>query len=184
MKKFMVAAAAATTMAVAGGAIAPVELVEVTAQKDFYVGGHWTANQLVIDGEREFFESSVTGYGLGAQAGYTFINSDDFTTAVEGRITYTFMGEATDNEFWTGDIMLKPGYDFAGASVYALAGYTYTDFDIDNFGDDTRDGFVWGAGVEFTVADDIKVFGDYTVRPEITDVIDNEVLTLGVNYAF
>ena len=191
MKKFIMALVATMTMSVmtfAGGDIAPVEEPAIAAPvtKDFYVGGHWTANQAFVDGDRSWFEDDDRlAYGLGGQVGYTFFRSGDFTTAVEGRVTYTFMGDADGSEFWTGDVMLKPGYAFGDFGVYALAGYTYTDFDIDNFGDDTVDGFVWGGGAQYAINDTVEVFADYTVRPEIIkDVVNNEVITIGFNYKF
>ena len=189
IKKILFALMATMTMAFAGGDIAPVAEVapvQVAPVKNWYVGGALTANQAFED--RDWFstnDKNSMSYGIGGQLGYVFYRSGDFSTAVEGRITYTFMGDADgSNDFWTGDALIKPAYAFGDVSVYGLAGYTYADYDIANFNESSVDGFVWGGGVEYAIDNTWSVFGDYTVRPEIADGVDNEVVTVGVNYKF
>ena len=182
---------AATTMAVAGGDIAPTIEVEVApVTKDFYVGvnGQATIATTEISDTFDSVAWDNAKYGVGIQAGYVFFRSGDFSTAVEGRYTYSW-DDATALSYDTGILsgFLKPAYDFGPVTGYALVGYSQVD--LDTLG--TSDGFAWGVGISGDVTESVELFLDVTVNPDFDNDIntilvdvDHEVITFGVNYKF
>ena len=195
MKKILVAAIAALTMgasAFAGGDIAPVEtvIVEAPAAKNLYVGvsGQATIQTTEISDTFDSVAWDNAKYGVGIQAGYVFFRSGDFSTALEGRYTYSW-DEVNGVDLDTGILsgFLKPAYDFGPVTGYALIGYSQVDLDVLG----TSDGFAWGLGISGDVTDSIEVFMDVTVNPDFNNGVDtilldvdHEVITLGVNYRF
>jgi len=190
MKKIMVAALAACTMAIAGGDITPVEVEAAPVTKDFYVGvsGQATIQTTEISDTFDSVAWDNAKYGVGIQAGYVFFRSGDFSTAVEGRYTYSW-DEVNGIDLDTGILsgFLKPAYDFGPVTGYALIGYSQVDLDVLG----TSDGFAWGLGISGDVTDSIEVFMDVTVNPDFNNGVDtilldvdHEVITLGVNYKF
>ena len=196
MTKFVTAAVAAMTVAFAGGDVTPIEVVEVTPANNFYVGGALTATQTYVNGESNWFsdtDSAETGYGFGAQAGYTFYRCGAFEAALEGRIQKTFWDygikgwEDNSEELTTYSALIKPQYNFDEFGVYGLVGYGASKFEIGDF-KVRENGLVYGAGAQYAINDSWAVFGDYTVNPafevEGFKDIENDVVAIGVNYKF
>ena len=190
MKKLLMALIATVSIVFAGGGIAPVEpSVPVQVVKDktgFYVGVGLTANQEYVRGESNWFNDDAkaeTGYGYNLIAGYKFVQMGDFGASVEARYG---QGVWDDNGLDTAQyfVAVKPDYALADTfTIYALAGYGRSDFK----GLSTRDGFVYGGGVEYALTDSFGVFGDYVVNPYVKiadEKIENDVITIGVNYKF
>lgn len=195
LKKAMVALAATFTMAVAGGDVAPISeptvIIEVVeAESNFYAG----VNAQAVLGDRldylglDIFDDA--DYGVGVQAGYTFLRSGNFSTAVEARYTYSWSDRTLgDTGILSG--FVKPAYDFGPVSAYALVGYSEVDISgsVNGTNIGSSDGFAWGLGLAGDVADNLELFVDYTVNPgfdtgfDIAD-FDNEVVTVGINYLF
>lgn len=190
MKKILLAAIAALTfgaVAQAGGDIIPVqEVVVVPAEKDFYVG--FSGQTVLSDraSRTDFLDDAA--YGVGVQAGYTFLRSGAFSTAVEARYTYSWADKSLGD---TGVLsaFLKPGYDFGPVAVYGLVGYA--NVDVDAFGSNSD--WAYGAGLSTELSSSWEVFVDYTVNPDYDKAdltsfdiskFDNEVVTVGLNYKF
>ncbi len=187
MKKILVAFVAFMTLgafAQAGGDIAPVETTSVApVTKDFYVGISTTLGESITFEDFESFSS--TGYGV--QAGYVFYRDGNFDTAVEARYTTILRGDLEFNDVANYGAFVKPGYNFGSVKAYGLVGYTAIDTPI---GD--TDGFAYGLGastevygyelfIDYVINDDseFSILGDFD-----TDSLNNEVLTVGINYKF
>ena len=193
MKKILMAAVAAMTMAFAGGNITPIEpQVVVPTTNDFYVGAGISAYTLYVDGEKDFFndtdESEIAG-GLEAKLGYVFYRNGAFSTAIEGQIGRTMWGMDSDDIDYTYNygVFVKPTYNFTNdISAYALLGYARVgiEFDDDSY---HEDGFSYGIGAEYTLTTEWSVYGEYVMLPEFDadiDDIENDKITIGVNYKF
>lgn len=188
MKKIMLGLMATVAMLVAGGDIAPIAQVDEASapSKDFYVGGSLTA--IGRSSDLGVFDSGAwdeTAYGIGAQAGWVFFRSGDFSTSIEGRASYAW-DNGVLGDTWTIGAFIKPEYDFGTLSVYGLAGYSR--IFTDEIGGDN--GFTWGLGAEVPVAENLTVFVDYTstanLNPSYSSSADFDynVVTLGLNYKF
>lgn len=175
----------------AGGDIAPIEptapaQVEVKDNTGFYVGVGLTANQQYFRGESDWFNDTPvaeTGYGYNLIAGYKFAQFGKFGASVEARYGQS-VWDNNDLDVTQYFAAIKPDYEVIdGLNIYALAGYGYSDFqDIAD-----RDGFVYGGGAEYAFTEKISAFVDYVVNPYIvvgTEKVENDVVTLGVNYKF
>ena len=192
MTKYIMTALVATAVATAGGDVAPIEVapIEAPVAKNFYVGLNVYGTQAFVSGERDWADNDSTANvdaGLGVQAGWVAFRSGDFSTALEGRYGQTFNASEFDTTTW--GIYAKPAYDFGPVTGYALLGYSDVSYDF--IGTDIEvdtDGFAWGVGISGDVTDSVELFADYTVNPTVdTDAlrfggIENEVITLGVNY--
>ena len=196
MKKILLAALAATTLAFAGPSTNEVAEV-VIPEQNIYVGVTGVINQTYLNNESDWFNDTMfaeTNGGFGIQGGYVFLRSEAFTAAVEGRYQWV-SGDLVDIEI--GSIYVKPAVSFSAFNVYALLGYA--DVSTSNFtivgngvtiSDIGTDGFAWGVGAAGKVTDNIEVFIDYTVQPvfegvtEFGEDIDNDSINIGVNYCF
>jgi predicted porin len=182
MKKILTSALVASTMAMAGGNIAEVEVAQVTPElTGIYVGAGYTYlnNTESILGV-DISDSANAGTIL---AGYNF---NDYV-ALEGRYTFTadidFSGRTEiDGDVW--GIYVKPQYPVsADCKVYALLGYGET-FDSDG-------GFQYGLGGAYSVNKNVEVFADYIRTHDDTEYtvlgdVDykQDVFTVGLNYKF
>ncbi len=177
----MVAVAAATTMAFAGGVVAPIEEVEIAiapVNNGFYIGGAYgfeTAESTVSDYNYEYTTFDNDYDSIMVNAGY---NINEFV-AVEGR--YWFGVEQTvdygamdgylysvDSRLDTWGIYVKPQYSFDAVKVYGLLGYASSEYDLTGkLGviaekySETLDGFSWGLGAAYSFNDNIDLFVDY-----------------------
>ncbi len=190
-----------STILMAGGNVSPVADVKVIypeVKTSYYMGVHGTGSQLFLNGNRDWFSTEFfndISYGAGVQAGVNVITIGNFTTALEGRYTWSV---ADDKGFdtATGSIFLKPGYDFGSVKLYALLGYSDVTLDsIQNIAVSaydkkfTTDGFAGGIGIETTLYDTLTMFIDYTANPSFDlgasyEDVENEVITVGLNYNF
>lgn len=187
LKKAMVALIATMTMAVAGGNVAPVsEPVQVIeSTKDFYVG---FSGQAILNDRVDFLDytGALTdaAYGVGLQAGYTFIRYGDFATAIEARYTYSWADRTLgDTGVLSG--FIKPSYDFGVVTAYGLVGYSQVN--VEAF--DRVNDWSYGGGLAVDLNDDWEIFADYTVTPDLETgfdytKFDNEIVTIGANYKF
>ena len=127
----LMALAAMSTMAIAGGDVAEVvEVAQPVDTKDFYVGGAITGSQVYVNGQSDWFNDTVdaeTGYGLGIVAGYTFYRADEFTASVEGRANgslWEFGEDADDADILSYSVLIKPQYNVTSEiGLYGLVGY-------------------------------------------------------------
>ena len=214
MKKInlsLAAVLAASTFAVAGGDIAPVEpivetpMVEVS-QSAFYLGLAYGLLNASIDDVRNVPGGTITDSLLDEdfdeimiQAGYKF---NDYV-AVEGRYWFGLESSISDWNINTSandvtidawGIYVKPMYPVTEAfNVYALLGYASADFEQHsrNYVSDSVDGFSWGLGADYSFTDNVAVFIDYTSiyndeKSYATGEVDYEIDTwnFGVTYTF
>ena len=194
MTKFITAAVAASTIAMAGGDIV-VESTPVPFT-GAYIGGGLTIPQTYVDGEKSFFEDDInneTGVGVGGNLGYVFYNTGDWSVAVEGRAAISVASydiTPFDADTYNYGVYLKPevyfdlsGYKFG---AYALAGWASVTVE-DDFDSEDTDGFAYGLGGEYFATETLSVFVDYTMLPAFdTDVdginVNNDQFMIGINY--
>ena len=178
MKKIllsMVAAAAVSGTAMAGGDITPAPVNDVSG---VYFGLGLSYANMDIDGYDSTGVKQLTadtdanagmlqlGYrynewlGLEARYTYQFISSDVTTSGP------TFKIDESINNI---GVYLKPQYTFGNITAYALLGYGWTAADLKvTFGgndyewDDSHGGFQWGVGAAFALSEHTSVFVDYT----------------------
>ena len=196
MKKFLMAIMLSATALFAGGDIAPVEQPIVTDIKPYYVGVGVTAVQTYVNGQSKWFtdnDMAETGGGLALNVGYVVYSADAFTASVEGRVNKTAWNYYSEDFNVDGDVSLltysalvKPQYNFGDFGVYGLVGYGTSK--ITDFGDSVRqNGLVYGGGASYDVTDTYAITLDYVVNPAFEFAngdIENDVITLGVNYRF
>ncbi|MCO4845035.1 MAG: porin family protein [Sulfurovum sp.] len=185
MKKFtlsVVTVLAMSTLAIAGGDIAPVEpVVEVEAPIDdssFYVGLGYSAMNMNNDAALRVTapgfgvnllswspNADISGDALSLIAGYNF----NKYIGVEGRYSATFGDLTFDNGTETdynGDmsniaLYLKPMYPMGGITLYGLLGYGEVTVE-DDFTEYSESGFQWGLGASYAMTENIGIFVDYT----------------------
>jgi len=193
MKKIvlsLVSILALSGLAYAGGDVAPVE------EPAFYVGlgfGQATVNDYST---AEEIKSAM----LMLQAGYQY----NLYIALEGRASFGFNtyykpGNTTntsgdyDGDISSWGIYVKPMYPVTEAfDIYALIGYGGVGLGNLESGDAYVDGFQWGFGAQYKVAENILIFADYVKLYDDTgfdyraqlDDIDSDAWTLGVSYRF
>ena len=184
MKKIMLAAVAAMTVAFAGPSVEV--LVEAPVTSSAYVGlgyGFGTA-ELAVSDYNFMVSDSVDADNIFLQAGYNF----NEYVAVEGR--YAFGATYSDNlPVDTLALYLKPQYPITSElSVYGLLGYAWNE--VDNT-DTDFDGFAYGIGAKYAVIEDVEVFVDYTSVYSDTESfgdvdVDTDVyaVNVGVSYKF
>lgn len=151
----IIAAAAMSTFAFAGGDIAPVEpvietpvVVEEPSTGAFYVGAGYSWINADYDNHGEHDGDEVL-----LLAGYNF----NPYIGLEAR--YAGFTDVMENY----GIYLKPQYPITDAAkVYALLGYGETTHDFGANGEVSGDGFQWGVGASYAMTENIGVFVDYT----------------------
>ena len=194
----VVAMATMSTLSFAGGDIDPVEPmvdtpVMAASHSGLYLGLGFTAASTGIGTVSVFSENAGqdrTG-DITFQAGYEFSPY----IAVEGRYSTSVTAEDfIERDSW--GIYLKPQYPVSNVmSVYALLGYG--GMTLDGIGgvnaslDDN--GFQWGIGASYDVADSVAIFVDYVSIannmtadsfPAASLDIDSQAVTVGVTYKF
>ncbi len=182
----MVAIAAATTMAMAGGDIAPTAEIEVyePEKTGFYLGGAYglmnaetveTANAYGMNYEATLldvdFDSIMVNVGynfheyVAVEARYWFGLEQTADYGIADQYGYIY---STDASIDTWGLYVKPQYTMDSFKVYGLLGYASSEYTLTDkmanvsakFGD-TLDGFSWGLGFGYAVNDSIEVFIDY-----------------------
>jgi len=184
-----------STLAVAGGDIAPVE-PEITtpevidtepALTGFYAGLGYTYMKMDNAGTA----GDVNGNGITVLGGYNFHKY----LAVEGRYSTTLGDLSVDNGVDAGDLSnialyLKPQYTINRFKLYGLLGYGQVTYD-NGTTDYSEDGFQYGAGLSVMATDNIDVYVDYTRLYDdddfdglISQDITVDAVNVGVNYNF
>jgi len=194
MNKFtlsVVAIMAMSTLASAGGDIAPVEPVaEVIApvvDSGFYVGIAYSAVNVSSDYEGiQNINDSWTGEyeedydAIMLQAGYKinkyfavegryWESAGDAEWSNEGSGTYNSgpgtwkeSGTYSDAEFTAWGIYVKPMYPVTEAvDIYALLGYGNNTLSYDGVDEFDENGFQWGLGASYDFTDNLSLFVDY-----------------------
>lgn len=222
MKKItlsIVSILALSGLSFAGGSIVPVEetIVEVPVietNSAFYVGlgySYLTSNRTArlnisgdpLDGDI-MRDTDSTANNILLQAGYQF----NPYLAVEGRYTFSVndhslthnhrggLEEDKDIDISNIAIYLKPIYPIGDLSIYGLLGYGKVEREHNPDPHHTWDdsGFQWGAGLQYTVMDNLIIFADYTLwydeknephdrLPRLIDT-DFSAMSVGVSYTF
>ena len=191
------------TAAVAGGDLIKKEKAEVIVDNSsFYVGlGYGFGTASATDGGYNDFGHTITILdeqtmdNIAFQAGY---NINEFV-AVEGRYNYGIdqdIGYGTDISLDTFAVYVKPQYPITPeVSVYGLLGYAWNTGYQTATADYDFDGFAYGVGAKYLVAENVEVFADYTSVYDDNDILeydtftidsDREVynVTVGVSYKF
>ena len=190
---------ALSSFGVAGGDIVPVEpaVAAVYASADessFYVGIAMAATSSRDSSVSLNFTSEKAGQDR--QGNITLLAGYNINRyfAVEGRYTTTF----TDEDLVETDslsIFAKPQYPVSeDVSLYALLGYGAVTMDgVNGSAVDVDDnGFQWGLGVNWEVANNTGIFVDYTSLASEMDGIyyngalqvDADQINVGVTYKF
>ena len=200
MKKLtlsLAAVVAMSTFAMAGGEIVEPEVTSVaqvvSAENGFYVGLGYS--YLDANGNHDGDEFTMYDSGYVLLGGYQF--NKNF--AIEARYNSTIgditIGEDGDTEdsdatLSNAAIYLKPIYPIDNFKLYALLGYGISTFDFKDDEKYTDQGFQWGVGASYEVADNISVFVDYTQLFDginydntATD-IEYDAVNIGLTYKF
>ena len=200
IKLSAVVAVLSTSVAFAGGDVAPVQpyievpkvVVEETKElTGFYAGLAYSCAQLTTDTPDE----TAMGSGVSASVGYNF----NEYLALEARYTTTLGDMAY--ETWNIDedrswdmsnigIYLKPQVNMGSFGIYGLVGYGQTTFD--NGSAYSEAGMQYGAGLNVNASENVQLFVDYRRLYDDSDfdglAIDRDVAanswSLGANYNF
>ena len=185
----------------AGGDIASVEPVVTSTvtpdTSDFYVGvglgqvdinnntsgENWDSNTFVLQVGYE-----VNPY-LALEGRYSLGFNMDYN---KGTTLGTFNGIPLDNDFSSWGLYVKPTYPVGDFAIYGLLGYGGVMLTDMRGGDAYEDGFQWGAGVNYSISENMSVFVDYVALYDDTgfdyvgtlDSWDSDTWTIGVSYRF
>lgn len=167
-------------------AVAPVAVAPSADWTGLYVGGQLGYGQSETD-DGAFDEEGAT---YGAQLGY---NYDFGRFVMGGEIAY--VGTEIGDEDAGAEIdgvataKLRAGYDAGAFLPYVTAGYASAYTAEEFAGDDQFDGYVYGAGVDYKVSENIIVGGE-VLQHEFEDLGDSDVdldattAALRVSYQF
>ncbi|TBW34720.1 porin family protein [Siculibacillus lacustris] len=197
---------------------APVAQQPMVAQASAYnwtglyagvnLGGDWVLDKARVGGGNTNIDGA-TVFG-GVQAGYNF-QTGPWVLGVEGDIGYgdssktksVIGGTLNSQKDWSGTARARAGYAFDNFLVYGTGGLAVANFRTkasDGFTtekkSDVRAGWTIGGGVEYAVARNISVKGEYlysdygrenhnfgNVGPVRQDVSDH-LVRVGLNYKF
>ena len=190
MKKILMAAVAAMTMAVAGGNIEVAEVPAPVVEKTgIYAGVAYTYTDTTVNDIQGAELASGTANAASLAIGYNVLPY----LAIEGR--YSFIAEDTytysdgssdelDGTAWS--LFLKPQYAFGDIVVYGLLGAGQVEL-----GDVySSTGFQYGAGLAYNINEDFLVFADYTKLADDEDFVGSDItanvdaFNIGVAYKF
>jgi outer membrane immunogenic protein len=158
----------------AGPVVSPVSAYNWTG---FYaganLGGDWVIDKTRVGtGHPDFDSSTVFG---GVQAGYNF-QTGPWVIGAEADVGYgkasktKHFGSSTfkTEKDWSGTVRARAGYAFDNFLVYGTGGLALADIETKASDgvttekkNETRAGWVIGAGVEYAVAKNISVKGEY-----------------------
>jgi opacity protein-like surface antigen len=195
MKKIVLSAVAVLAMssfAVAGGDIAPIPAAEPMEVGDFYVGLSYSClDARQTDGDRintsinEDFEAVMlqAGYGINE---YIAIEARWWIGLDEAIVVNDMLTTDSNIDIW--GIYAKPMYPVTeDINVYGLLGYASASYDVSPMSLEDADGFSWGAGLEYTFSNNIKLFADYvSIYEDSQRYTDDSINTynFGVGYRF
>ena len=202
----LVAIAAVSTFAIAGGDIAPVEpaeeVVVVEEMGNFYLGLAYTVmgdsyTRTPVGTDPKNFDDTVSDIMF--QAGYQF---NDYI-AVEGRYWANVSDLDVVNQAGQGyslagadawGLYVKPMYPVTDTfDVYALLGYGGFSHNSEKL--NGGNGFSWGVGASYSVTESVDLFIDYTSiyndsrdfknnGVAVTKDLDIDTINFGVSYNF
>ena len=138
----------------------------------------WYVGAGLVAGRTKNIDCEDITYGAMAKAGYDF----NKYIGVEAR------GLITNWEYEGSKIkhigaFVKPQYPLGeDINLYGLAGYAQTTTSHVQNIDET--GFAYGAGLEYTLSEDMKMFVDYERLIDKSNLPDLEALSLGVSFDF
>ena len=192
---------AMSSLAFAGGDIAPVVTPVITEEENyvptpvkngFYIGlGLAAVSTRDSDASMSFTSEETNQDRLGnisLHAGYEINKYVDIEGRYTASISHEDMAEMTGFSFF-----VKPKYKVDNFTFYALAGYGKVKLKkVDNSNVDASDGsFQWGLGGSYNISDSVAIFADYTSlandmdgRFVKNDGVDTDAFTLGVIYRF
>jgi opacity protein-like surface antigen len=162
MKKILMALVATIGLTYAGGTVVPVDN-SVTQEKFYtpYVGMYGAVQS-----------SDNTGAG-GLQAG---VDIGKYA-AVE------FRADTDYNNFYNYSLLGKGKYPVGEYTPYVLVGYSTAYIKTDR----VQDGLALGAGVSYTLTDNVEVFADfvqYQSNAIDDDLVDDYSTNIGLTYKF
>lgn len=156
----------------------------IASANGFYGGISEVNHQRFFNDSRDWFSTghyNGLNYGAGVQLGYNAGNVGDMIVGAELRASRVFCDTFDGTkDMDTYSAFVKMGTDLSGFVPYLLAGYTVIDSELDHI---VVEDFSWGLGVSKAITDKVDVFVDYTVLPKIR-IVNNEVVTIGLNYKF
>ena len=178
----------------AGGRVVDIYQTPSCPDKsNLYIGIGLAYDELYLDGYEDWTKDgpfNVSNPGIQATLGYTIFGYNNWKFSVEGRVGYVDLGNGIEYK-WYG-VYTKPEYTIGKFNLYGLLGYgtsdasvTFYDYPVDITINGTVSDFTYGAGISYDVDEKWQVTLDYVVEPEFRDDdINNDVVTLGVNYKF
>lgn len=198
------AAQAADLIVEAPAVVAPV----ATDWSGFYIGGHagYGAGTLTLDApfiDEDDAEEDITGFFGGVQAGYNW-QLDSIVLGIDSSLSLSGLAYDEDGDGendtvdWFGSTTARVGVALDTVLPYVKAGVAYAGGTGWAEGEDvsaTYTGWTAGLGIEFKLADNISLFGEYdyysfdskTLEFEVGDVdVSPEFSTarIGVNFKF
>ena len=193
MKKTIAAMMIATGL-MAGGSIATINQAPACPDKSgLYIGAGLSFDEMYLDGYEDWTGDgpfNMMKPGIQGLMGYTLFGYENWKLSAEGRIGYVNLGRGINYTWYAA--YAKPEYDIGKFGIYGLLGYGTSDATV-HFNDSIIDvsvngtvsDFTYGAGISYDVDEKWQVTLDYVVEPEFReDDINNDVVTLGVNYRF
>jgi len=214
MKKIvlsMVAAATVSSVAMAGGDIAPVAPAPMDSWSGFYVGAQvgyiWGDADTEFDGE-ETISQDVDGFAGGLYAGYNWLLDNNVLIGVEGDINWVNAddkksGDAYEVSFeenWEASLRLRLGMVIDDTWMpYITGGVAWADIDAayeDRRTSETMTGWTIGAGVEYKITENFHAkleyryadYGDFSKSwnnfPDTKTDFKSSKVYLGVSYRF
>mgnify|MGYP000930771747 CR=1 FL=1 len=197
---------------------APVAAAPVMAQSSAYnwtglyaganLGGDFMLDTARNAGTRTHLDAGTVFGGL--QAGYNF-QTGPWVFGAEGDVGYgkasktkTFgVGSIKAEKDWSGTVRARAGYAFDNFLVYGTGGLALASFETkasdgvtSSKRETTRAGWTLGAGVEYAVARNISVKGEYlyadygkethtfTNVGQVKQDLSDHLVRVGVNYKF
>ena len=199
MKKFTISVAAVmamSTFAIAGGDIAPVEVVAapivVEDDSSFYVGAGYSYVTADIDGTEEGNAYSlIAGYNYNQYIAIEgrYISTVGDMDVSDDRSSLNHPDGSYEREVTSAAIYLKPQYPVTEElSIYGLLGYGVVDARSTD-----ADGFQWGLGAKYMFNANIGLFVDYTslydgdmdnVETFVNNTWDSQIKSTNIGFTY
>lgn len=168
------ASAAALALSVSTGFAADLPAYEPPAEAVVAVPSFtWTGAYVGAQAGYSFGNTNIRrndpeGFVVGGYAGYNFqFDNSPVVAGVETDFNYADIDDKgaglKDRTKWTGATRARLGYAFDRFMVYGAAGVAYADRKISGAGSDSKTALGWtvGGGVEYAATDNVVVRGEY-----------------------
>lgn len=153
----------------------------LAADSGFYAGATIGYSNTSVDGELGSptiggvlaGDDDVKGADYGLLAGYRHEFGNRFFLGAEADVTFS-SADASDTFGLAGvtvekkhsfGLYAKPGYHFTDQlAAFATLGWKWNEYEVEAFGlsdDDTFDGFTFGGGIEYAIAPQVSLAGEY-----------------------